>query len=134
MVRRIFSFICKIFFLISSCYVPICYGVTCADYQRGSCLNYLIPFSITLAPNKALVANYSFNNVKIIFCYVDTTQNAGQIRWVYNGVTQVNTLPIQLNNDPKFGGYPQYFADFNGNIGISNNTNASFTVNCIYAF
>lgn len=92
-----------------------------------------VPFSnFTLNKSCSVFANYSFGSInKMLFCYSGAANTAGVLYWPYHGVSYSGKMPIVLTVS---SGNEGFLADSSGTLHVINNTNASISVNCIYAF
>lgn len=123
-----------IFMVLLICPVLAYASNSLSNSSKGCPTNPIsVPFSnVTLNKNCSVLANYSFGSInKMLFCYSGAANTAGVLYWPYLGVSNSGKMPIVLTVSSKYQGF---LADSSGTLNVINNTNASISVNCTYAF
>lgn len=125
----------KIMFMMLLIYPVLAYALDSLSNSSNGCPTnpISVPFSnFTLNKNCSVFAAYSFGSInKMLFCYADAANTAGVLYWPYLGKSYSGKMPIVLTISSIYEGF---LADNSGTLHIINNTNASISVYCIYAF
>lgn len=95
-------------------------------------LNITVPFqNILLNPGGTLLANYSFGNFSVMFCFANDGLSVLSVGYTFQGVPKSISFPVFFKTKAIFDGT---FADPNGLLAITNSPNNGVAiVNCVFA-